>query len=534
MPILNYADGNLDAVGEMLAHPHTVPGLSDGGAHVGTICDGSFPTTLLMHWGRDRTRGERFEVPWLIKRQTADTAAAVGLLDRGLLAPGYRADINVIDMRATRSRRPAPRLRPSRRRQAAAAAGDGYCHTFVAGEETYVDGEATGALPGRLVRGAQPVTRERRSLVSNLMISADSHITEPPNTYIDYIDPAFRDRAPKMIDHEKLGDVFVIDGMSKPISLATAAAAGKRPDEIRSYGAQFDELHRGGWDPNARLADQVRDGVAAEIIYPTVGMILCNHTDLDYKRACFEAYNRWIAEYCAAHPDRLLGLGQTAMRSPEEGIADLHAIKALGLRGVMMPGEPGARGLRLAHLRPVLGGGDRARACRCRSTSSRCAPRRPAVRRWPSFLSIVRGCQDIMAMLVMGGVFERHPEPAIVCAEADAGWVPHFMYRMDHAYKRHRYWLPAGQELSKLPSEYFAENIYVDVPGRLDGVQACRRHELAAADVGQRLPAQRLHVAVEPGDARRAHAVAERASRSRRSSAATSAELYRIDTAALV
>ena len=63
------------------------------------------------------------------------------------------------------------------------------------------------------------------------------------------------------------------------------------------------------------MADQVRDGVAAEIIYPTVGMILCNHTDLDYKRACFEAYNRWIAEYCSAHPERLLGLGQTAVRT---------------------------------------------------------------------------------------------------------------------------------------------------------------------------------------------------------------------------
>jgi predicted TIM-barrel fold metal-dependent hydrolase len=66
-----------------------------------------------------------------------------------------------------------------------------------------------------------------------------------------------------------------------------------------------------------------------------------------------------------------------------------------------------------------------------------------------------------MAMLVMGGVFERHPDLSIVCAEADAGWVPHVMYRMDHAYKRHRYWLPAGQELSKLPSEYFAQNVFV-------------------------------------------------------------------------
>jgi len=76
------------------------------------------------------------------------------------------------------------------------------------------------------------------------------------------------------------------------------------------------------------------------------------------------------------------------------------------------------------------------------------------------FLAIVRGCQDIMGMLVLGGVFERHPQLRIVCAEADAGWVPHYMYRMDHAYKRHRYWLPAGQTLSKLPSEYFFENIY--------------------------------------------------------------------------
>jgi predicted TIM-barrel fold metal-dependent hydrolase len=77
------------------------------------------------------------------------------------------------------------------------------------------------------------------------------------------------------------------------------------------------------------------------------------------------------------------------------------------------------------------------------------------------FLSIVRGCQDIMGMLVLGGVFERHPELQVVCVEADAGWVPHFMYRMDHAYKRHRYWLAPGQELSKLPSEYFAEHIYI-------------------------------------------------------------------------
>jgi predicted TIM-barrel fold metal-dependent hydrolase len=78
-----------------------------------------------------------------------------------------------------------------------------------------------------------------------------------------------------------------------------------------------------------------------------------------------------------------------------------------------------------------------------------------------SFLSVVRGCQDIIGMLVLGGVFERHPDLRVVCVEADAGWVPHFAYRMDHAYKRHRYWLPAGQQLSRLPSEYLFDNVYV-------------------------------------------------------------------------
>ena len=151
-----------------------------------------------------------------------------------------------------------------------------------------------------------------------------------------------------MIDHEKLGEVFVVDGMSRPLSLSTAAAAGKRPEDIKSSGAHFDDLHRGGWDPEARMGDQDRDGVSAEVIYPSIGMIICNHSDLDYKRACMIAYNRWLAEFCAPHPDRLLGLGQTAMRTPEEGIADLQEIAGLGLRGVMLPGEPGRRGLRLA------------------------------------------------------------------------------------------------------------------------------------------------------------------------------------------
>ncbi|MFP3907949.1 MAG: amidohydrolase family protein, partial [Acidimicrobiales bacterium] len=154
-PFLNYAEGNLDAVGEMLAHPHTVPGLADGGAHVGTICDASFPTTMLTWWGRDRPSG-RLDLEFLVQRHCRDTARTVGLLDRGVLAPGYRADINVIDHERLRVLSPeAVHDLPAGGRRLVQRA-EGYLHTFVAGTEIAADDRPTGELPGRLVRGAQP------------------------------------------------------------------------------------------------------------------------------------------------------------------------------------------------------------------------------------------------------------------------------------------------------------------------------------------------------------------------------------------
>ncbi len=292
------------------------------------------------------------------------------------------------------------------------------------------------------------------------IISADSHVTEPPNTYVDYIDPQWRERAPRLKDMGDAGDLFVIDGMRTPVPMGLVAAAGKPAEQIRMAGVRFADLHRGGWDPHARLEDQKRDGVAAEVIYPTVGMQLCNHPDFDYKKACFDAYNRWMSEYCAAHPHRLIGCGQTAMRSPEEGIEDLRRIAALGLRGVMMPGNPAVADYdspaydRFWDAAVDMG---MPLSFHILTTREGSPSRGPMMNR---FLSVVRGCQDIIGMLILGGVFERHPRLKVVCVEADAGWAPHFMYRMDHAYKRHRFWLPAGQNLSRLPSEYFAENVY--------------------------------------------------------------------------
>jgi len=156
LPFLNYAEGSLAPSYEMLGHPDAVPGLSDGGAHVGMICDGSFPTSNLTHWTRDRTRGPRFDLEAMVRMQTRDTARAVGLYDRGVLAPGYRADLNIIDYANLTLEAPkvAYDLPAGGRRLIQRARG--YVATLVAGQVTQRDGEPTGALPGRLLRGAQP------------------------------------------------------------------------------------------------------------------------------------------------------------------------------------------------------------------------------------------------------------------------------------------------------------------------------------------------------------------------------------------
>lgn len=162
LPFLNYANGSLDPSYEMLASKATIPGLSDGGAHVGMICDGSFPTSMLTHWTRDRTRGPKFPVEWIVKRQTADTAHWVGLHDRGLIAPGYRADLNVIDYDALTLHRPVIlRDLPAGGRRLMQRA-TGYTATIVAGEVIYRGGDPTGARPGRLVRGAKAVPASAR------------------------------------------------------------------------------------------------------------------------------------------------------------------------------------------------------------------------------------------------------------------------------------------------------------------------------------------------------------------------------------
>jgi N-acyl-D-aspartate/D-glutamate deacylase len=155
-PFANYVDGDFGAILEMLQHPLTLVGLGDGGAHVGTICDGSNVTTMLTHWVRDRDRGERVDLAWAVHVLTQRNAEAVGLHDRGLVAPGYKADLNVIDLEHLTLHAPEMHFDLPAGGKRLLQRADGYLATIVSGEVIARDGTPTGALPGRLVRGSQP------------------------------------------------------------------------------------------------------------------------------------------------------------------------------------------------------------------------------------------------------------------------------------------------------------------------------------------------------------------------------------------
>ena len=305
------------------------------------------------------------------------------------------------------------------------------------------------------------------------VISADSHVLEPHDLWTTRMaDGPYADRAPHMVEHADHGHLFVIDGL-KPFPIGLAGAAGKASKDLRASGDHAEDLRAGGWDPVARLDDMDTDGIAAEVLYPSVGMTLAQSTDADYQLACIRAYNDWLVEYCAAGKGRLVGLALIPTVDVDAAVAEVARCKAAGLKGAMIPGMPAPRldghdGRNTAHYAeeqfdplwaafadagfPVsfhiltgTMGGDPTLGSRIRMMT---------------VMSVVHQVQQTLSLLVFGGVFDRHPSLRVVSAEHDGGWVAHFAYRLDQMFERHGSWLGKGVTIDRQPSEYLRERVW--------------------------------------------------------------------------
>jgi predicted TIM-barrel fold metal-dependent hydrolase len=322
------------------------------------------------------------------------------------------------------------------------------------------------------------------------IISADGHVCEPPNCYVDHIDPKYRDRAPRVVEQDDGTEAFVVPGMKRPIALGFVDGAGFGPKErnARAKTMRFDDVRPAAYLGRERLPFMDRDGLAAELIYASVGMGIFMHRDAEYKDACMRAYNRWLQEMCSEAPDRIFGLAQTAVLGVDSAIEDFTRAKEMGMVGMMMPGDPihedydhpdydalweCATDLDLPICFHIL---------TSRAGSIHTKPRGHALN---NFLGIIRAIQDVVGMMTLGGVFERHPGLKLVVAESDAGWLPHYMYRMDHAARINA---EDGiiRGLSKLPSEYIRSNVWATFQDDLTAYHVTdlmdHRHLLWASD----------------------------------------------------
>jgi predicted TIM-barrel fold metal-dependent hydrolase len=290
------------------------------------------------------------------------------------------------------------------------------------------------------------------------VISADSHVVEPPHTWVENIDPAYRERAPRLVRQGE-DDVFWCEEVTL-IGVGSSSAAGKKSGTLRKGGRFETDVFRGAWDPDARLPDMDHDGVDAEFLYPTMALRMYQLKDKDLLGAILRAYNRWLSGYCAAHPDRLKGIGMVSLHDVPAAVAALPEIKRLGLEGVMVALDPGDAG--------SYGGGEFdpfwAAAYDLQLPVSLHTLTAATARARSSVIASVLDSVEVQVTLgemIVGGVFERFPGLRVISVEADAGWAPYFIERLDYVYDRRRSLYPTGLSGETMPSAFFRRNVWL-------------------------------------------------------------------------
>ena len=302
------------------------------------------------------------------------------------------------------------------------------------------------------------------------VFSADSHVLEPGNLWSDYIDSKFKDRAPHiettMTANDGTvmeGEFLVCEGIESQAVAGFAVADVEEPADLpEAFMRGYAELRPGGWEPRRRQKDQDIDGVVFEVLYPSMAMPMFQMSDVKLQQAVFKAYNTWVADYVSVAPHRFLGISMIGLDDMEWALAELDRAHKLGLRGAMIWDNPGDRTYADPYFDPFW--------------------RAAAERNMPVSLHILtgkldRGVKDYahsdylaeylwlhhpiqrsMSLMLVSGVFERHPSLKLVSVENDIGWVAHFLQRLEHVYTESRFFV--SYDLPHSPLEYYRRNCY--------------------------------------------------------------------------
>jgi predicted TIM-barrel fold metal-dependent hydrolase len=304
------------------------------------------------------------------------------------------------------------------------------------------------------------------STVPALILSSDSHVFEPPDLWQTRIDRAFRDRAPRMVRIDGADQIVIeVDQVLSGIGLISNAGARFEAPETISGNARFEDVHRGGYDPDQHLADMRLDGVAGEVLYPSQGLFYFRVADSSLQAAIFRAYNDWLAEFCRTDPARLKGIAMISMDDVPGAIGELERAARLGLAGAMITEYPledrrydqpeyerfwaaaEALGLPLSlHTATRRQGKIRgAGAQTLRDASSRATK---------AFYPALSMCD-----MVFSGVFERHPHLMLAIVEFELAWAPHLLATMDYTYRERHEEAIYRFKGDARPSDFFHRNV---------------------------------------------------------------------------
>ncbi|MCH8191587.1 MAG: amidohydrolase [Chloroflexi bacterium] len=316
-------------------------------------------------------------------------------------------------------------------------------------------------------------------MVAYNVISADSHVFEPPNLFIDYIDPEFRSRAPRIIRQDGV-DKWQMEGV--PLrDIGLQSAAGQRPEEMKAE-VQHADTRPGGWDPHERIKDMDLDHIDAEVLYTSL-FPLYRLPDRAYQAACARAYNDWLADMCSVYPDRLIGVGIIPIHMMDVALEELRRTAKAGLKGASLHSlPPDDRPFQDPYYEPFWAEAEAMGMPVSFHMFS--GERRNKVSmndRLVTYSTAPVEIQETLAVLIASGVLERYPKLKVVSVEADIGWMPNFLARLDHQYDTHRFHDNPDSPLTMRPSEYCRRQVYATFIDDAIGVE--NRHHIGVENI---------------------------------------------------
>jgi predicted TIM-barrel fold metal-dependent hydrolase len=299
------------------------------------------------------------------------------------------------------------------------------------------------------------------------LVSADSHIAEPPDLWTSRIDARFRDRAPRLVSSDD-GDAYIFDGLRNAASgIGLIATKAKYLDPHREFGMKgvWADVPEGGYDPVARAGEMDREGIEAELIYTSFGLGLFALTDLEYRRACLRAFNDWLAEHCAGAPNRLFGVAMIATDDIDRSIAELERCVGMGLRGAMIAiGQASGEDYGDERFRPFWSAVESLEVPISLHVAATETGWKNSGSNFVDFACVFTPTMYAITGMIFSGLFDRHRKLKVLSVENDASWPLPVLERMDDRWVHDQLWAPgtgraAAITSGRRPSEIFHDHV---------------------------------------------------------------------------